>query len=159
MQRIMRPIAALFALALLAAACGDEENRPAMSGDMVETEEADESPTTSTTTVEASASFTAPESGATVARRFTVAMAADGIDIEPAGEVRDGAGHFHVIVDAGCVEPGEVIPGDAQHLHFGDGSMTGELDLPAGSHTLCLQLGDGVHTALDLTHVVTVVVA
>ena len=30
------------------------------------------------------------------------------------------------------------------------------LDLAPGEHTLCLQVGDGAHTALDLTSEITV---
>jgi hypothetical protein len=89
---------------------------------------------------------------------FEVAMEADGFTVEPAGQVREGAGHLHLMVDAGCVASGEEIPEDASHVHFGDGSTETELDLPAGEHTLCLQAGDGVHTALDLTNQITITV-
>jgi hypothetical protein len=59
------------------------------------------------------------------------------------------------MVDAPCVEPGTVIPNDAQHVHLGAGQTSTELPLPAGEHTLCLQAGDGAHTALDTTREVT----
>jgi hypothetical protein len=80
------------------------------------------------------------------------------VTIEPAGEVQEGAGHFHVMVDVGCVEPGEVIPSDDDHLHFGDGSSETSVELEPAEHALCLQVGDGVHTALDATHEITVTV-
>ncbi|MEP7335179.1 MAG: DUF4399 domain-containing protein [Actinomycetota bacterium] len=86
-------------------------------------------------------------------------MEAEGLTIEPSGDVRDGAGHFHVTVDASCVAPGEQIPKDGSHLRFEDGASEAELDLPAGEHTLCLQAGDGAHTALDLTDEITITVA
>lgn len=95
-----------------------------------------------------------------VAWPVEVAMSAeDALVVEAAGEVRDDAGHFHVVVDDGCVEPGEPIPSDATHHHFGDGSTEARLpDVGPGEHELCLQVGDGAHTALDATDEVTITV-
>ena len=83
-------------------------------------------------------------------------MLADGVTVEPAGEVRSGAGHFHVITEGGCVAPGEAIPKDATHVHFGDGSAEAELALAPGSYELCLQLGNGEHIATSLTDTVDI---
>ena len=76
--------------------------------------------------------------------------------LEEAGEVNEGAGHFHVIADAGCVDVGDAITKDADHLHFGKGQTSGTIYLEPGSHELCLQVGDGVHEALDVTGTVTI---
>lgn len=103
-------------------------------------------------------SIASPEDGATVESPFQVVMETDGFTVEPAGEVREGAGHLHLMVDADCVATGETIPEDEGHLHFGDGSTETELDLPAGEHTLCLQAGDGQHSALDLIDQITITV-
>lgn len=97
-----------------------------------------------------------PYDGAEVASPVALTMAATGFVVEPAGEVRDGAGHLHVMVDVPCVEPGEVIPRDEAHVHFGDGQTGTSLDLEPGTHTLCLQAADGAHTALDLTDELTI---
>ncbi len=107
---------------------------------------------------DASVAIAAPEDGATVTSPVTVEMTADGIDVQPAGEVVEGAGHFHVMVDTDCLAPGETIPKDDTHQHFGDGSTTAELELEPGEHTLCLQAGDGAHAALDATDTVTITV-
>ena len=103
-------------------------------------------------------SIASPEDGATLESPFGVSMEADGFTVEPAGETREGAGHFHLMVDTDCVAPGQVIPEDEGHLHFGDGATEAELNLPAGEHTLCLQAGDGAHSALDLTDEITITV-
>ncbi|MGH2427676.1 MAG: DUF4399 domain-containing protein [Candidatus Limnocylindria bacterium] len=103
-------------------------------------------------------SFAEPADGATVSSPVRLVMQSQEVTIEPAGEVQEGAGHFHVMVDVGCMEPGEVIPADDDHLHFGDGSTETSIELEPGEHTLCLQVGDGVHTALDATHEITVTV-
>jgi hypothetical protein len=99
-----------------------------------------------------------PEDGATVASPFDVSMEAEGFEIEPAGEARDGAGHFHVMVDATCIPPGETIPADDAHVHLAAGERQTELSLSDGEHTLCAQAGDGLHSALDATHEITITV-
>jgi hypothetical protein len=107
----------------------------------------------------ASVSISAPGDGATVEPTFSVTMTAEGLAIEPAGDVVDGSGHFHLLVDADCLPAGEQILADETHIHLADGASETELTLPAGEHTLCLQAGDGQHTALELTDEITVTVA
>lgn len=104
-------------------------------------------------------SIASPEDGATVESTFEVTMAAESFTVEPAGDVADGAGHFHLMIDAPCLEPGEPIPADEAHVHLADGASETELSLPAGEHTLCLQAGDGQHVALDLTDEIAITVA
>lgn len=93
--------------------------------------------------------FQEPANNATVSSRFTVVMRADGLTVEPSGEVREGAGHFHIMVDEDFIEPGEIIPNDETHLHFGDGSSSATIELSPGTHTLRLQFADGAHMALE----------
>ena len=100
--------------------------------------------------------FVEPTDGAAVPSPVKVRMEATNFTIEPAGEVRSGAGHLHIMIDTGCVPAGEVIPSDASHLHYGKAQTEAELPLAPGRHTLCLQAGDGAHRALDLTHTITV---
>ena len=95
------------------------------------------------------ARFVLPEDGATVAPTFQVVMTVDGMTIEPAGEIRDDAGHFHILVDAPFIAAGEVIPADANHVHFGTGATEVELTLAPGEHTLRLQVANGAHIAYD----------
>ena len=104
-------------------------------------------------------SFTQPTDDATVAGGVHLEMAAEGITIEEAGDVHDDAGHLHVIADAGCVAPGDAVARDADHVHFGGGQAEGTIYLEPGTHELCLQAGDGAHTALDATDTATVTVA
>lgn len=107
----------------------------------------------------ASVSLTSPSDGGTVAGSVELAMAVEGFTIEEAGEVNDDAGHFHVIADAGCLDAGAAIGKDADHVHFGGGQSDGVVYLGPGEHELCLQVGDGVHSALDLTDTISVTVA
>jgi len=105
--------------------------------------------------------FLEPEAGANVSSPVHVRMAAENFTIEPAGAVKAGAGHLHIIVDADCVAAGEVVPKDDTHLHFGQGQTEADLELATGSHTLCLQAADGAHTALagdGMTQQITITV-
>jgi hypothetical protein len=106
----------------------------------------------------ATVSFAEPADGATVHGAVPLTMTADGIAIEASGEAREGAGHFHVIADAGCVDAGTAIGRDADHVHFGDGQSAGVVYLEPGHHDLCLQMGDGVHSALDITDSISITV-
>lgn len=106
----------------------------------------------------ASVRFVEPADGATVSSPVTVRMEATGLQIEPAGAIREGTGHFHVIVDDRCSTPGQIVPNDDTHIHYGKGQQEAQLDLPPGQHTLCLQAADGVHTALNLTDEITITV-
>ena len=103
-------------------------------------EEGDETP---------SVGFEQPDDGATVSSTFKVTMAASGLVVEPSGEINEGAGHFHILVDTDFVPAGQVIPTDEQHLHYGKGQQTAYVDLEPGEHTLRLQFADGAHIALE----------
>jgi hypothetical protein len=91
--------------------------------------------------------FTAPTDGATVSSPVQVVMSGEFFTVEPAGTIRPGAGHLHILVDNDCITPGQVIPKDETHLHFGAGQLTAELELAPGEHKLCLQAADGAHFA------------
>ena len=105
-----------------------------------------------------SVSIISPDDGGRVAGTATIEMAADGLTIEAAGEPRDGAGHFHVIIDDGCIDEGDPVPKDVDHVHFGKGQSTGSLYLAPGPHELCLQAADGGHIARSETDTIDVVV-
>jgi hypothetical protein len=122
-------------LALSGAACGDDDDDTEAS--------TDESTTTTTTAPAAEASdpkveITEPADGAAgLPRPVTIKMHATDFVIEPAGTVTEGHGHFHLMVDTPCVEPGQIIPMDATHNHFGKGQLEAPLELTRGEHTLC----------------------
>lgn len=141
-RRTLRLAAAVLAATTLAAACGDDDTA---------------SPATPTGP---SVRITAPADGATVTSPVKVNMSATGFVVEPAGEVRDGAGHFHLLVDVGCLQPGTPIPLETPgYHHFGKAQTEAELELAPGEHEICLQAGNGAHIALDLTDTITIEVA
>ena len=85
-----------------------------------------------------------PETGeetTTVRVKFGV----EGMGVEPAGELNEGKGHHHLIINGGPLEAGVVVPADSVNIHYGKGQTETELVLPAGEHTLTMQFADGYH--------------
>lgn len=84
--------------------------------------------------------------GAEVKNPIKIKMGVKGMTVVPAGELKEGTGHHHVLIDGpDYIEEGIVIPSDEKHLHFGDGRTETEITLPPGEHTLTLQFADGLH--------------
>lgn len=92
--------------------------------------------------------FTNLSDGATVSSPLKVTMSSENFAIQPAGDIIDGTGHLHILVDADCTPVGEVVIKDETHLHYGNGQLEAELTLAPGQHTLCLQAANGAHIAL-----------
>lgn len=89
--------------------------------------------------------FVQPVEGATVGRTVKVVMGVSGMRVQPAGEVVEGSGHHHLIIDGGPIAKGEAVPKDGRHLHFGKGQTQTTIELSPGAHTLTLQFADGQH--------------
>jgi len=101
----------------------------------------------------ASVYFINLEDGATVSSPVLVQMGLSGMGVAPAGTEREGTGHHHVLVNRPPLGEGEGgeeewlygLPADDNHVHFGGGQTEVSLDLPAGTHSLQLVLGDMNH--------------
>jgi hypothetical protein len=89
--------------------------------------------------------FVTPKDGDTVPATFLVKFVVKGMEVSPAGEIKPGTGHHHVLIDTDAVPENEVIAMDTQHKHFGKGQTETELTLPPGEHVLSLQFADGAH--------------
>ena len=89
--------------------------------------------------------FIEPADGATVKSPFKVRFGVEGMAIGPAGDMKPGTGHHHLIIDGSSAPQNEVIPTDDNHRHFGKGQTETELTLPTGEHTLTLQFANGAH--------------
>ncbi len=107
--------------------------------------------------------------GATVSNPVTIGFGLRGMGVAPAGHERDGSGHHHLLInraawgegdsDAEALELG--LPADDNHRHFGGGQTEVTVDLPAGTHTLQLVLGDHNHVPHDpavVSEVITITV-
>jgi len=89
--------------------------------------------------------FEKPHNGAQVKSEFKVEMEVDGMKVHKAGDIIDGTGHHHLIIDGDCIAKGKAVPKDATHLHFGKGQTETMLKLAPGKHTLTLQFANGHH--------------
>ena len=94
--------------------------------------------------------FIAPADGATVEETFTVRFGLKGMGVAPAGVVKDGTGHHHLLIDVKDLPPMDLpLPNDDTHKHYGLGQTETTVTLPPGEHTLQLVLGDAAHIPLD----------
>ena len=76
---------------------------------------------------------------------FKVKFGVKGLKVDVAGEVKEGVGHHHILIDRPFYPRGEVIPTNKFYRHFGGGQEEAELELGPGEHTLTLQFADGIH--------------
>ena len=93
--------------------------------------------------------FITPEDGATVTSPVHIEFGIEGMTVVPAGDQTPDSGHHHLLVDTPLPDLSMPIPKDAQHIHFGDGSTSTDLELAPGKHTLQLLLGDYRHVPHD----------
>lgn len=85
------------------------------------------------------------EEGQTISMPFTVQFGIEGMEVEPAGELTEGAGHHHIIINGGFIEKGTIVPADEKNIHFGGGQTEYELNLEPGAYQLTMQFADGYH--------------
>lgn len=77
--------------------------------------------------------------------RFKVWFGLRNMGVAPAGKSKAHMGHHHLIIDRELPPFDEPIPSDRNHLHFGGGQTETVIELPPGTHTLQLIMGDDNH--------------
>lgn len=107
------------------------------------------------------------EDGATVTSPVTVIFGLSGMGVAPAGIEKEMTGHHHLLVNRpafGSEDAEELafgIPADDNHVHFGGGQTETVVELPPGTHTLQLVMGDlnhVAHVAPVMSEVITITV-
>jgi hypothetical protein len=91
--------------------------------------------------------------GDTVSSPVKVVFGLTVMGVAPAGTEKDMTGHHHLLINRppfglgedGVEELANGLPSDENHIHFGGGQTETSLDLPPGTHTLQLVLGDMTH--------------
>ena len=108
----------------------------------------------------ASVFFQNLKDGDTLSSPFTVEMGVEGMQIEAAGERKEGFGHHHIIVNCTHIDEETTIPVDDQHIHYGAGQTETDLELDAGTYCLTLQFANGYHQSYgeELSKTIKVVV-
>ena len=97
--------------------------------------------------------------GQNVTSPFKVEMGVEGLRLDTAGALVAGSGHHHLLIDAGdSIPAGQVVPKDANHMHFGKAQSSTDVTLPAGKHVLTLQFADGIHRSYGAKLAATITV-
>jgi hypothetical protein len=87
-----------------------------------------------------------PVDGETVKGRFWCRFGLRNMGVTHAGDNFPNSGHHHLLIDTSePIDPGEPIPQDKNHLHYGAGETEAVVELPPGKHTLQLVLGNDKH--------------
>jgi hypothetical protein len=100
-----------------------------------------------------------PTDGSLVSPTVRLKVEARNIQLVPAGKARDGQGHLHVFTDQDCMPTGALIEGGGGVIDVADGRSEIELTLAPGRHEICVQVGDGYHTAVAVTDRISITVA
>ena len=102
--------------------------------------------TTITTASEKSVYFIEPIDGAVLTSPITIKFGLKGMGIAPAGVEKDNTGHHHLLINlTELPDMTQPLPATDQIKHFGGGQTETVLELPKGTHTLQLLLGDYAH--------------
>ena len=86
-----------------------------------------------------------PANGAIVSSPFKLRFGVAGLTVEPAGDIKAGSGHHHLLINLDAVPAGESVPFTDRHLHFGKGQTETDVTLPPGSYKLTAQFANGAH--------------
>jgi uncharacterized protein DUF4399 len=93
--------------------------------------------------------FVFPRNGGYVTRNPVIRFGLINMGVAPAGVEKAGTGHHHLLIDTPLPLLDRPIPNDFNHLHFGTGQTEAKVQLPLGTHTLQLLLGDENHVPHD----------
>ena len=103
-------------------------------------------PATAPAAANAQVYFIWPHDGTVInGGKFWVRMGLRNMGVAPKGTNLPHTGHHHLLIDTELPSMTEPIPNDRNHLHFGAGETEARVELPPGTHTVQLLLGDKDH--------------
>ncbi|NNL18178.1 MAG: DUF4399 domain-containing protein, partial [Boseongicola sp.] len=93
----------------------------------------------------------------------TIVFGLEGMGVAPAGTEADNTGHHHLLIntDPSTLDMDSGLPATDEIVHFGGGQTQVTKELPAGTHTLQLLLGDWSHVPHNppvMSEVITITV-
>lgn len=159
-------IATVLTAAFFMTACGgnqskSDENKDEMHEDHANHEMNEEMSGESellTVPADAKVFFRSLQDGDAVTSPARVEFGIQGMDVKAAGELVEGTGHHHIVIDGEFIPEGEIVPSDSLNIHYGNGQTEAEIELPKGEHTLTLQFADGIHRSYGEQMSATVVI-
>jgi hypothetical protein len=88
-----------------------------------------------------------PADGSGVSNPVTIVFGLEGMGVAPAGTEKENTGHHHLLINTNfsTLDLDSGLPATDQIVHFGGGQTQVTKELPAGTHTLQLLLGDWSH--------------
>lgn len=73
-------------------------------------------------------------------------MQVEGMEVKPAGEIKENSGHHHILVNTDSISQGSMVPFvDKKTYHFGKGQTEAEITLEKGEYEIELQFANGAH--------------
>lgn len=90
-------------------------------------------------------SFESPKDGAVVTSPVNIKFGVTGMEVRPAGDMTPNTGHHHLLINQKPVAAKQVVPADAQHIHYGQGQTEAQVTLPPGKYRLTAQFANGAH--------------
>jgi hypothetical protein len=104
--------------------------------------------------------FVEPKDGAELASPFTVKFGVKNLLVEPAGEIKAGSGHHHLLINSDSAPSGESIPADQTHLHYGKAQTEAMITLEPGNYKLTMQFANGAHQSYgsELSKTINIIV-
>ena len=104
--------------------------------------------------------FVEPKDGAELASPFTVKFGVKNLLVEPAGEIKAGSGHHHLLINSDSTPSGESIPADQTHIHYGKAQTEAQISLEPGTYKLTMQFANGAHQSYgsELSKTISIIV-
>ena len=90
--------------------------------------------------------FIEPTNNSVLSNNVEIKFGLKGFGVAPAGYNAVNTGHHHLLVNVDLPKDLTLpIPADDNHLHFGLGQTEAIIELPPGTHSLRLLLGNYLH--------------
>ena len=104
--------------------------------------------------------FVEPKDGAELASLFTVKFGVKNLLVEPAGEIKAGSGHHHLLINSDSTPSGESIPADQTHIHYGKAQTEAQISLEPGTYKLTMHFANGAHQSYgsELSKTINIIV-
>ena len=104
--------------------------------------------------------FVEPKDGAELTSPFTVKFGVKNLLVEPAGEIKAGSGHHHLLINSDSTPSGESIPADQTHIHYGKAQTEAQISLEPGTYKLTMQFANGAHQSYgsELSKTINIIV-